>query len=170
MNNIGKDLAKQAKKNGICSEWYSDLKSTEDKDKLLQMYVKGIDFCLSNDYPTNDYIRANFVGMMEAYGVHLDENLHIMNEKKVIALGTCSGNIYVGGFNVSEVFLKHESEMALTVDENAFVMVDMFDNSRLSIMASENAKVCINHYGGEIVFSQHGNAVVKIIEKNKKTY
>ncbi|MBV5348916.1 hypothetical protein JZU61_04570 [bacterium] len=170
MSKVGKELAKLAKQKGICQEWLGELRTAEDKEKMLEMYVKGIDFCLSNDYPSNDYIRANFVGIMEKHGIHLDENLHLVNDRKVIALGTCSGNIHVSGYNVSEIFLKHESELALTADENSFVMVDMFDNTRLRVTASEEAKVCINHYGGEIVFEQHGNAVVKIIEKNKKTY
>ena len=73
---IGKELALIAKKKGICQEWFDQMKTLDDKDRLLEMYVRGIDFCLSNDFPTNDYIRENFVGRMEEYGVHLDESLN----------------------------------------------------------------------------------------------
>ena len=167
---IGKELAKEAKKNGICEEWYQDLRTSDDKDKLLGLYIKGIDFCLSNDYPTNEYIRNNFKGRMEAYGIHLDEELSCTNERTVVALGVCSGDIENSGFTVSEVFLKHSSILTLVARDNSFTMIDMFDNSGLSIVAHDNAKVVINHYGGEIVFEKHENAQIKIREKHKKTY
>jgi len=40
----------------------------------------------------------------------------------------------------------------------------------VSIHASDRAKVCVNHYGGSITKDAMGDAIVKIREKNKKTY
>lgn len=171
MKSIGKELAKRAKQNGICQEWHKELKTTEDKDKLLEMYVSGIDFCLANNYPSNDYIRENFVGMMEKHGVHLDEDLKCVNDRTVVALGKCTGSIEINGFTASEVFIKHESKLILLVEDNAFVMLDMFDDSELVIIAKGNAKVCVNRYGGKVESISDGeNTVVKIKEKDKKTY
>lgn len=167
---IGKELARKAKQKGICQEWHKELKTTEDKEKLVEMYIRGIDFCLANDYPSNDYIRNNFVGVMERYGVHLDEEILIRNERKVIALGKCTGNVEVSGYTTSEVFLKHESDLRLIAKDNAFVMVDIFDDSTLFIKASGNSKVVVNRYGGTVEFEDYQNSVVKIKEKNKKTY
>ncbi len=170
MAHIGRELAKQAKVKGICQEWYADLTYTNDTDRLLDMYLKGIDFCLKNDYPSNDYIRKNFKGKMEKFGVHLDESLTVVNESKVVALGACSGTVEIKGYGVSEVFIKHTSDIVVVARDNAFVMVDMFDDSSLNIIAVDNAKVCINRYGGVVNFSKFDKAVVKVIEKNKKTY
>lgn len=172
MKNIAKELAKQAKGKGICQEWYKDLKTTQDTGKLLEMYVRGIDFCLSNDFPSNSFIKDNFKGKMEAFGIHLDEQISIKNERKVVALGKCTGKIEVDGYNVSEVFLKHDSDLTISASGNAFVMVDVFDNTTLWVQALDNAKVCVNRYGtnAEITSKSEGNAVIKVIEKNKKTY
>lgn len=170
MAHIGKELAKQAKAKGICNDWYKDLLEQKDVEKLAEMYLKGIDFCLANDYPSTDYIRKNFKGKMEKFGIHLDEHLTLTNEKKVVALGLCSGMVEVKDYEVSEVFIKHLSDMVLVVRDNAFVMVDMFDDSSLNIIAGDNAKVCVNRYGGVVNFSKFDKAVVKVIEKNKKTY
>jgi hypothetical protein len=167
---IGKELARKAKQKGICQEWHTELKSIEDKEKLVEMYIRGIDFCLANDYPSNDYIRKNFVGFMEKYGVHLDEEIRILNERKVIALGKCTGNVEVSDYTTCEVFMKHESELSIMVKDNAFVMVDLFDDSTLVIAASGNSKVVVNRYGGKVEFEAYQNSVVKIKEKNQKTY
>lgn len=170
MSKIGEELAKQAKKNGICKIWYHDLKKTTDTDKLLDMYIRGIDFCLEKNYPSNDYIRKNFVGKMEAFGVHLDENIRIINEKKVVALGNCVGTVETSGFATSEVFIKHESVLLITASDHSFIMIDLFDQAELSVIANDDAKVCVNYYGGILKTDQKANGIVKIIQKNKKTY
>ena len=66
---VNKRLARDAKKKGICEEWYGRLIDTKGKDELIKMYLEGIDFCLSNEYPSNEFIRQHFVGACEAYGV-----------------------------------------------------------------------------------------------------
>lgn len=167
---IGKELAIAAKKKGICKEWFNSMKVLEDKDALIEMYVKGIDFCLANDFPSNDYIRTNFTGKMEAYGVHLDESLNTANDRRVVALGRCLGRIEVNGFSVSEIFVKHESDLLIVAKGNSFVMIDMFDNSKLHVIASADAKVCVNHYGGDLKTESCEDAIIKVIEKNKKSY
>jgi hypothetical protein len=50
---LAKELARQAKKKGICKPWYNELKSLngDNINAMAQMYLKGIDFCLANDYP-----------------------------------------------------------------------------------------------------------------------
>lgn len=168
---IGKELAIEAAKKGICEEWYNDMVALADKSALLEMYVKGIDFCLMNDYPSNDYIRKNFKGEMEAYGIHLDEVLSLYNEAKVIALGKCTGRVENCLYNVSQVFLKHESDLTVIAEGHSFVMIDIFDNAKLRVIASDQTRVCINHYGGIIEQNiSTGNAYIKVIEKHKKTY
>lgn len=168
--NIGKELALAAKKYGLCEEWFDEMKPLKDKGKLLDMYVRGIDFCLANDYPSNDYIRKHFKGEMEAFGVHLDDSIEALNPERIIALGESSGRIVVDSYNVCEVFVKHSSCMTIEAKGHSFVMIDVFDDTRLNVTGSEEAKVCVNRYGGEISFNQEGNSRIKIVEKHKKTY
>jgi hypothetical protein len=168
---IAKELAKEAKKNGICDTWYNELKILEDKRAMVQMYLNGIDFCLANDYPDNEYIRANFKGMMEEFGVFLDDNIDLVNVKKCVALGATKGRIEVNGFGVSEIFVKHESALNITAKDNAFVMIDVFDDGVVMIDAQDNAKICVNKYGNARIHSNKvDSAMIKIIEKHKKTY
>lgn len=168
---IGKELALMAKKKGICEPWFDQMTEMKDKKALLDLYVKGIDFCLMNDYPSNDYIRKNFKGEMEEFGIHLDEELSLFNERKVVALGKCTGRIENCLYNVSEVFLKHNSELVVVAEGHSFVMIDIFDSAKLRIVASDHARVCINHYGGDIQQKiSSGNTYIKVIEKHKKTY
>ena len=169
---VAKELAKEAKRKGICKEWYGELRKLGDnKRAMLQMYIKGIDFCLMNDFPSNDYIRANFKGAMEDFGVFLDDtNLDITNFAKCVALGKTSGKVTTTGYQVCEVFVKHQSNITIEANDNAFVVVDVFDDSIINVNASDRAKVCVNHYGGSVNTSTTDGAMVKVIEKHKKTY
>ncbi len=170
---LNKKLAYAAQKKGICEDWFNDLLQTEDKARLIQMYLSGIDFCLSKEYPSLDFIRENFVGVMEGYGVFLDETIKTENYRHVVALGRCEGLAEYTGFEVGQVFAKHESKLTVKASGNAFVMVDVFDSTTVEIIASDNAKICVNHYGGNLTTTtdaEAGNAIIKIIRKHTKTY
>ena len=167
---LSNELARYAKIHGICEDWYLALKNENDINGLLDMYIRGIDFCLANDYPSNDFIANNFKGKMEAHGVHLDETLEIVNERKIIALGKSVGTIEINEFEVSEIFIKHDSELVLIASGNSFVMIDIFDNAKLTVLASDDAKVRINRYGGQVFQESIDDSFIKLTEKNKKTY
>lgn len=170
MNAIAKELAKQAKKKGICREWHKELKGLTDKRAMVDMYIRGIDFCLSNEFPDNEYIRENFKGVMEDKGVFLDENVNLVNYRRCVALGKTNACVRVSGYKVCEVFAKHESHLNIIVEDNAFVEIDMFDDAVVSVTGSESAKVHINRYGGTLTFDQQDKSIVKVVAKNKKTY
>lgn len=169
---LAKELAKRAKKNGICKPWYEELKSLQDKKAMIEMYLKGIDFCLANDYPGNDFIRKHFKGEMEQFGVFLDDEINIGNPRKCVCLGNTSGRIDIDGFNVCEIFAKHNARLDIYAKGNAFVIIDVFDNSEVNVHASDRAKVCVNRYiGNNIVMKGEADeAFVKIRDKQKKTY
>ena len=107
---LAKELARQAKKKGICKPWYNELKSLngDNINAMAQMYLKGIDFCLANDYPDNGFIRTHFKGKMEQYGVFLDDDIKIENKPKCVCLGATCGRIEITGFNVCEIYAKHK--------------------------------------------------------------
>ena len=170
--NIAKQLAKQAKRKGICKEWLSELRQLEDKGAMLEMYLKGIDFCLKHDYPSNEYIRANFKGEMEVFGVFLDDSIDLVNVLKCVALGQTKGLVEINEFGTSEIFVKHNSELKIVAKGDAFVMVDVFDNAVIRVYAQDRAKICVNRYGNSRIenMSTSSSAIVKIIEKHKNTY
>lgn len=168
---LSKELAKQAKRFNICQDWYNELKTLEDKKAMVEMYLKGIDFCLSYDYPNNEFIRVNFKGIMEEFGVFLDDSIDLVNTTKCVALGQTKGRIEITDFGTSEIFVKHNSELTIVAKGDSFVMVDLFDNSVIHIQAHDRAKVCVNRYGNSKIDHQEvGSGMVKIIEKHKKTY
>ena len=168
MNEVTKHLAKAARANGICTPWLNELKTTNDKDALVDMYVRGLDFCLAYDYPSNDFIREHFKGVMEKHGVFLDDAIDLQNQCKCIALGETTGRVVADGYSVVEVWAKHQSSLNIVARDNAFVMVDVYDDAVVNVYASDRAKVCVNRHGGKVLHNITDDAVVKIREKSNK--
>lgn len=172
-NNLSKTLAKEAKKKGICKEWHTALKSLTDRKAMVEMYLRGIDFCLRNDYPANDFIKAHFGDIAPRMGVFVDSEISVENNPKCVCLGQTFGKVSTTGFNVCEIFAKHEAEINVVATDNAFVMVDVFDHSVVNIHAHDRAKVCVNQYGNGShinIIVKDAEAQVKIRVKNSKTY
>jgi len=169
---LNNELAKEAAVKGICEGWYKKLRKTEDKHALIKMFLEGIDFCISEDYPSPKFYKL-FDGIRQQYGIFRDEPIQTENSQYVVALGKCEGTAKYTGYEVGQIFVKHESKLTIMVSGNSFVMVDIFDNADIEVIAEDNAKVCVNKYGGNIITttnSEQGNAVIKIIHKQSKTY
>jgi hypothetical protein len=166
---LNKELAKEAKEKGICEEWYKILRRTEDKHALIKMFLNGIDFCISKDFPSPRLFQS-VDGIRQQYGIFINEFVQTENSKYVVALRRCTGSANYNGFSVGQIFVKHESKLSIKATDNVFIMIDIFDDSEIEVNASGNSKICINQYGGHIETVTDLNAVVKVIHKQSKVY
>lgn len=169
---LNKKLERQAKRFDACAEGRKSLLSITDKRDMVKLYLHHIDFCLMNDYPSNEFIREQFVGVMEEFGVYLDSKVDATNERKLVLLGACDVKSEHNEYSVGEMFVKHSSQANIIVRDHAFVMVDAFDDANIHVYAYDRARVCINVYGNAHVeiMEQEDGAHVKVVNKNKKTY
>jgi hypothetical protein len=166
---LNKELAAEAQAKGICKEWYSRLQHTEDKHALVKMFLDGIDFCISEDFPSPRFFQL-FDGIRQQHGIFRDEPIEAENSKYVVAFGHSEGTAKYTAYTTGQIFIKDESKLTVIVFGNAFVMIDIFDSAQIEVKTRENAKVCVNQYGGNVVPVESGNAKIKIIHKQSKTY
>jgi hypothetical protein len=166
---LNKELAAEAKAKGICKEWYERLKHTEDKHALIRMFLDGIDFCISEDFPSPRFFQL-FDGIRQQYGIFRNEQIKTKNSKYIVAIGNCEGIAEYNGYSTGQIFVRNETKLTVKVSGNAFVMIDIFDNAKIEVEAKDNAKVCINQYCGTIIVIESDNATIKVIHKQSKTY
>jgi len=168
---LAKELAKQAAKLGACPEGYSGLKNLSDKKGLIEMYLSNLEFCLSHDFPDNAFIRKHFSGLMEDYGIFLDDAIALSNPSKCIALGQTTGSIILDGYAAAEIFVKHTARLNIVAKDKAFAMIDVFDQAEVVCEVYGAAKVVINKYGAATVSAkQYDAGLLKITDKRKNTY
>lgn len=169
---LGQELAEMAliTKEKICDEWFIKLQQTKSIEELVKMYVRGIDFCFSNEYPSNEYIRNNFKGKMEVFGVYLDDIIAIDNKRKLVLLGETIASLTYTDFNVCQLYMKDNSTANVVAKDNSILCIDIFYNSKLNIVCNDNSKVIINNFGGEIKIEKSETAKVKLADKGKRSY
>jgi hypothetical protein len=163
-------LAK-AIENDICKPWAEKISKAKDADELMQMYVDGIDFCLSNNFPSNEDLKTLAGDIINQYGIYIDQQFKLLDRPFIVALANTIGDSHYSGYSVSRLFAKHQSTVRVTARDNAFLLIDCFDNSFIDITASGNANIAVHVYGkATVVHTQTGNAMVKIVNKLKDTY
>jgi len=170
MNPLNKEILIGALDKNICKEWAAMLPNA-DINQLLKMYIDGIDFCLSNDFPSKEFLKDKAGDLLPDYGIFVDENVSLRNPEKTVLLGSCGAVVLFCDYVVSQVFIKHASTASIDVTDNAFVVIDLFDDSILNIQAWGNSKVLVNVYGNaKVEHEVSGKAYVKVVNKLKKTY
>lgn len=173
------ELIQQLKQDGIdkglCRLWQGKLRAGLSTEELAKLYIKGIDFCISEDYPTLNFLREHFKGKCEPFGVYVDDEIpSTANKPDMVLNGACKAMLEYDGYSVSRLYVRHDSEVAVIVSDNAIVTIDLFDNATLHLSVIGNdANVSINAYGGNTTTEYIGLsslAKVKATYNDKTTY
>ena len=171
MPDLNDYILAKAIENKICKPWAAKIAKAKNTDELMEMYVRGIDFCLDNNFPSNDDLRRLSGGINNQYGVYIDQEIKITDRPFLVLLGECAGEINCTGFSVTKLHTKHSSHVRVNAQGNAVVAIDCFDQSFLDIHAGDQSTVLISVYGNaEVIHTSTGNARIKITNKLKDTY
>lgn len=163
-------LAK-AKECEICEEWAEKISNVTSVDDLLKMYVAGIDFCLQNNFPSNEDLVKLVGSKINQYGVYVDSRVGESNNPFIVLLGSCKADLSYTGYGTGQLFVKHQSKAKIKVSGSSFLVIDCFENSELSVNASSNSKILINVYGDSKVTTESSDqAIIKLVNKLKETY
>ena len=166
---IIQELKKDGIAKGLCRQWQMKLKDELDIADLSSLFIRGIDFCISENFPTLDYLRDNFKGKCEDYGVYIDDEIAGENIPDIVLNGACKGVVIYNGYSVSRIYARHDTLLKINVSENAILTIDAFDNSMIEVNATGlRVKVFVHLYGNATVKCS-GNGI-KVKRYNKLTY
>ena len=164
MKNLTEQLKNDAINKGICEAWQNKFTDNMSIEELVRMYIKGIDFCISEDYPTLDFMRSEFKGICKPYGVFIDETVLETNKPDIVLNGACKASLWYWDYSVSRLYVRHDSVADINVLNNALVTIDVFDNAVLNIIAVNDCKLVITLYGkSKVNISKSDN--VKVITR-----
>lgn len=149
---LNKTLRRNARNNGLCDQWFAAWRDDMTKDELLNMYIKGIDFSIENDWVSNDFIKDNFPhDMLGEHGVFIDEQeLSERNLPNVVLNGCCTGELEYDVFNVGNIYVRHESDVTITVWDFAKCFIEVYDKAKVKVINYSNSRVFVYKHGGEV--------------------
>lgn len=143
MNNLSETLKQQAVDLGLCRPW-TEAWGDCDQQELIDKYKKGIDFCIDKQYPSNEFIKANFDrALLNANLIFVDEHLDfdMMPSGIYILNGECSGSIRFAPWTAATVYVRHKSNVTIIADDFAKVFVRLYDGAEVEAEAEESAVV-----------------------------
>lgn len=162
---VSEELKQQAIKLDLCPEWTADWKQP-DLGGLCDMFISGQDFCIKHDYPSCEYIKENFGKVAEDHGIFVDTEIDLTNPDTAILMGSTKGNITLSDFVSRDIYVRHNSEVAITVKDSAKAFIRVFNNARVTVDNQSNGKVFVYKYTDGFIGKIFTNENVVIREKN----
>lgn len=144
MENLSETLKQQAISLGLCAKWTSEWADDSDQQTLIDKYVRGIDFSLAYNWPSNDFIKANFDrDLLHKNLIFVDEQIDLDNAPSGVYIvnGECSGTIRLAPWSVATLYLRHDTNVQIEAGDFARVFIRLYDNSNATVSAAENAIV-----------------------------
>ena len=148
MDQIVETTVNQCKALGVCKKGDKDLSGDISVERISQLFFKYSDFCIGKNTPSLDQLRK-FRGMVEEYGLYVDDEIKGLRNKADIALnGECKAMLEYDEYSVSRLYIRHDSKAAVNVSDFAVVTIDLYDHANLALaVAGNGAKVIVNKYG-----------------------
>lgn len=168
---IKRELKAAALRHDLCGPWQQMLDRAADKATLVQMYMRGIDFCFGRDFPSVEYLVQHFKGECEAYGLRVDEAFRARNIRKAALVGSCDASLSYDSYEVAQLFVRHDSRVQLDARGHSIITVDCFDRSRIDIRAAEESQVTVYRYGqARVTFDAQPGSSVRMVDRHKNGY
>lgn len=143
MSNLSDILKQEAVDLGLCKPW-TEAWGDCDQQELIDKYKKGIDFCIDKQYPSNEFIKANFDRhLLNENLIFVDEHINLETAPSGIYVinGECTGRIWFGKWAAATIFVRHNSKIRIEADRYAKVFVRLYDNAEVECDYDESAVV-----------------------------
>ena len=149
MDKLNETLRNNAVALGLCEQWQRDWNTNWDYDKLVFKFYEGIDFCLSNRFPSNDFIKNHFpLNVLHKWNVIVDEKRSILNASEAAIFGSSDVTARYNARNCGRIHIKDEASLKITARNRSFVIAHILDKAAAD--AAMEKKKAINDAKDEI--------------------
>ena len=144
LNTLNKSLRKDAIDFGLCQQWQGDWQGDWDKEKMVEKFFQGMDFCLKHRYPTNQFIVDNFdLDFRRKSNVLVDDKWSLLNPPHALILGKSESTIRMNAHNATTIYMRDESYVKLLASGLSFVIVHLLDSAHITVETKDKAHVVV---------------------------
>lgn len=166
-------LREDARRLGLCDEWYGNWKDETNQEKLCEMYKKGLDFCIKHRWPSKQFILQHFsLEFRRANGVLIDDTRsyperdettrRLIYIREYVLLGKSHATLrYSFRPHVCNVWVCDDSDVKVFVKYGAFIMIHLFDNASADIETDMVSKVSVIRHSRNCKIKKEGVVNVK---------
>lgn len=159
---LNKCLKKKAIELGLCKQWQSKWEQDWPQEKLIEKYYEGIDFCLRNNFPSDDFIQAHIPqNFLRANGFYINDIRSGLNHTYSIIKKESIVTLRYNASNIGTVYVTDYSELNLTAKNRSFVIVHALGNAIITAHATDNAKITVIQHSPVTSICAIGNTTIK---------
>ena len=144
MENLSETMKAEGISLGMCEDGIKGWHADSSQQELIDKFKEYIDFCQRHDWPSCDFIKANFDrDLLHKNLIFVDEHIDLDNAPSGVYIvnGECSGTIRVAPWSVATLYLRHDTNVQIEAGDFARVFIRLYDNSDATVSAAENAIV-----------------------------
>lgn len=149
MTNLSETLKQQAISLGLCQQWRKAWGNC-DQQELIDKYKSGLDFCLDRDWPSTDFIKANFDRtLLHRNLIYVDEHVNLDDAPSGIYVlnGECSGTLHFRSWAAATIYVRHTSNVNILAEDFAKVFVRVYDEAEIEVCDIGDAVVRVYRKG-----------------------
>lgn len=163
MNELNTSLRNDAIRFGLCSGWQNDWSENRNKQELIDMWLRGIDFAIMHNYPTNDFIKEHFEDeLLKQNNIFVDCPITGMNlNGKVIVNGDCTGTFTFDGFAACDLYIRHNSNVHIDASRFAKIFINLYDDAIVTIKQRDISKVYVYRHSENCHVKCDGDVLVR---------
>ena len=144
MDELNKELRSQAVHLGLCDDWKKLWKKNWSNEKMVEQMYKGLDFCLKNHWPANEYILKHFdLDFRRKSNVYVNDKYSVVNPKQSLVLGKSEITFRYNGWSSGNIHIRDNSSAKVTVKNKSFVIVHLYENAYCVAEQLDKAKVVL---------------------------
>lgn len=154
MNKVNKELRNKAVSLGLCDTWQKKWVKDKTPQQLIDMYKKGIDFCLESNYPDNKFIKENFTKqILSKNNIFVDEDFYVLNpENDCVILGESQGKLIFDGYAVRDIYINGNADVEIEASDFAKIFVNVYDDAQVVVTQKKNSAIHVYKHGtGEVL-------------------
>ena len=171
-NELSIKLREDARKLGLCDQWYGEWKDATSREELADKMKRGLDFCIKHRWPSKDFIKHNFsqdflrdngvlVDDRRSYPVR-DENRRLVYIKEYVLMGDSHATIrYTFRPHMCNVWVLNNSSVRVELKYGAYAMVHLFDNATAEIVTDLTCKSMVIRHSPDAKVIKNGIVTTK---------
>ncbi len=130
-----------AKKQELCDEWHQDMLQNPTLENLCEMFFKGDDWAMDNNFPTPEMLRA--FPETAQYGLFVDTSYQGNAPQRIAFFGDSDAVLDSDGYQVSEIYLRQNSKLKITAKGVSKIFITVLDNAVIEAETMQNARIVI---------------------------
>lgn len=163
MNGINEQLKSEAVSLGLCEKWQNDWVSSKTIAQLIEMYKRGIDFCIEREWPSCDWITANASPVeLHAQNLYISENnLEVNLDSCVSVVRESSGRISISRNAVVTLYCHKCQNLTIEVEKGGRLFLHLYLSDCRIVANTPHSDAKVYSHDEQCVAEIEGNVMIK---------